>query len=261
MGKPHKDLPGGSQAWAAEVDALLEENKQLREVVRQLCANAGIDFANPKRGINTGDIPSVKNPVGQKLSSLADVRTYDVLDGQYLSWSQQGQRWLPVTLPTPTAGGTIDISEVSYSGLPEGYGTIQDSSNFAYTAAGIVGTAPFTYEYVENWSTGTVFFGAGNYNTGPLSMIELSKGTLGRPYVQFSASDFTSGEDAYAVLSSFNFRLQGAYFVAHRCVTADRPTSLDASNDDRGAMVFDMDLNIPIWWNGTTWTNALGTAV
>jgi hypothetical protein len=96
MPKPHKDLPGGSQAWAAEVDALIEENKQLREVVRQLAANAGIDFANPKRGINTGATPSVKNPVAQKLSSLEDTATYNVLDGQVLSWSQAGQKWLPV---------------------------------------------------------------------------------------------------------------------------------------------------------------------
>jgi hypothetical protein len=95
--KPHKDLPGGSQAWASEVDTLMAEVQALREVVKRLAGNAGLDYSNPQRGINAGNTPSVKSPVGQKLSSLADVNTYNVLDGQFLGWSQQGQAWLPTT--------------------------------------------------------------------------------------------------------------------------------------------------------------------
>jgi hypothetical protein len=73
---------------------------ELEAIIRRLTENAGIDMANPKRGINTGDTPSIKRPVGQKVSSLADVSTYNVLDGQVLTWSQQKQMWIPTTLPT-----------------------------------------------------------------------------------------------------------------------------------------------------------------
>ena len=84
----HKDLPAGSQAWANELDQALDTIKQLQEVVRRLTDNAGIDFSNPQRGLNSAsDAPSLNNPVGQKLSSLADVQTYNVADKQVLNWS------------------------------------------------------------------------------------------------------------------------------------------------------------------------------
>jgi hypothetical protein len=107
MPKSHKGLPADSQAWANDVDALLEENKHLKEVLRQLCANAGIDYSNPKRGVNTGDTPSVDSAVKQKLSSLADVQTYNIADKQVLTWSQSDQKWLPVT---PAAGETWHLA-------------------------------------------------------------------------------------------------------------------------------------------------------
>lgn len=93
--KPHKDLPPASQPWAAEVDSKLTKMGELETVLRRLAENAGIDFSNPKRGVNAGPTPSVKSPVGQKLSSLADVKTYDVLDGHVLTWDQREQKWLP----------------------------------------------------------------------------------------------------------------------------------------------------------------------
>jgi hypothetical protein len=204
----------------------------------------------------------VQNPVGQKLSSLADVRTYNVADKQVLSWSQQGQRWLPVTLPTPSAGGTIDISAVSYSGLTEGYGTVDSPTKYSYNAAGMKGEEPFRYAYVENWTTGAAYFGVGNWATGTgYSLIEMAGDGFSRPYIQLSAFDYADGTTGSATIYSYGFRLDGAYFVANRCTTAGRPTGLGTGDDRRGAMVYDTDLGIPIWWNGTTWTNALGTAV
>lgn len=261
--KPHKDLPGGSQDWAAEVDAMATELRQLREVVKRLSANAGLDYSNPSRGVNTGDTPSVLNPVGQKLSSLADVKTYNVADGQYLSWSQQGQQWLPATLPTPTAGGTIDISAVSYAALTEGYGEIVDSTNYAYTAAGVVGTDPFAHQYVETWATGAAYYGMGDFSsgTGHWTLIEMDADGFGRPYIQLNANDDADGTFSNVVLSSYSFRVEQAAFVVHRCSTAARPTWLTTSSTHVGGSVYDTTLNIPIWWNGTTWTNALGTAV
>ena len=260
MKTTHKDLPGGSQQWANQVDAGLARIAELESVIKRLAENAGLDFSNPQRGVNAGTTPSVKNPVGQKLSSLADVATYDVLDKQVLSWSQQGQKWLPVTLPS--AGGTIDISELSYSGLAEGYGTIDDTEKFSYTAAGMVGEEPFRHEYVETWTTGTAYYGSGNWDLGPgYALIELGVDGFGRPEVNFTADDYADGTTGHVVLYSYSFRLDDVYFVAHRCATADRPTGLGTASDRRGAMVYDRDLGIPIWWNGTNWTDALGTTV
>lgn len=93
--KPHKDLPPASQPWAADVDSKLSKLTELETVIRRLAENAGIDFSNPKRGVNAGPTPSVKSPVSQKLSSLADVSTYNVLDGHVLTWDRQAQQWLP----------------------------------------------------------------------------------------------------------------------------------------------------------------------
>jgi hypothetical protein len=252
----HKDLPGGSQAWADEVDALMAEVTALKAVVRRLSENAGLDFSNPGRGVNVGDTPSITNPVGQKLSSLADVQTYNVADGQYLGWSQKGQKWLPVTLPSTI--GTIDISTLSYTQLKAGYGTIDSPTKYAYTAAGDGYSAR---SYAEIWSTDTTYVGAGNFNTGPVALIELWQDGFHRPGIIQSAQDYVAGSAGYATLGSYFYRLDGVYFVAGRFTTAARPTGLDNTNESLGAMVYDTDLRIPIWWSGTTWTNALGTAV
>jgi len=260
MPRTRKDLPMGSQQWADEVDKGLAKIAELEAVIRRLAENAGLDMSNPSRGVNTGATPSIQNPVGQKLSSLADVQTYNVADKQYLGWDQKGQKWLPATLPN--AGGTVDISAVSYSGLTEGYGTVTDASNYAYTAAGVIDN-PYGPDFptIENWSTKTQYIGAGDYNTGPVALIQMGYDGFRRPFVEISAEDYADGTSAWVYVGSYLVTINGAYLVIHRCNTSNRPTGLGISNDDRGAMVFDVDLNIPIWWNGTTWINALGTAV
>lgn len=262
MSKAHKDLPAGSQQWANEVDKAMAKIKELEAVIRRLTENAGIDMANPKRGINTGDTPSIVRPVGQKVSSLADVDTYNVLEGQVLSWSQQGQKWLPVTLPN-AGGGPVDISAVSYSGLAEGYGVVTDAEQYTYNAAGVVDN-PFgpDYHYIENWTTGTAYYGVGNWDLGPgYALIEMDLDTFGRPYISLGSEDYEDNSYAYAVLSSYKLRLNNAVFQLHWCTTANRPTGLANSSAGWGCSVYDIDLDIPIWWNGTTWTNALGTPV
>jgi len=256
----HKDLPPGSQKWASEVDKDRAELLALREVVRRLAENAGIDFANPKRGVNTGDTPSVKSPVGQKLSSLADVSTYNVLDGQMLSWNQKGQKWLPVT-PT-SAGAAIEIP-MSYSGgylAPTmGYGNLDhaDANQWGYFGT----TWRYDKIFTEIWGTGTTYIGAGNHSEGPVALIELDHDGFGRPYVQISAEDYLDGTYGAFTVGSYFIRMDVPYFVNPRVTTAERPADLEDLTQDVGAQVYDTTLRIPIWWNGTTWTNALGTAV
>lgn len=257
MSKGHKDLPAGSQPWAQEVDADRQLLRVLLPVVKRLAENAGLDFSNPLRGINAGTTPSIKNPVGQKLSSLADVQTYNVLDEQVLSWSQQGQRWLPITLPEASGSGAIDIP-MAWSSSISGYGQIDSPFGFyAYTGTNAGGEA-------EMWGTNGVYVGNGDWSDSEgsgYSLIEQHRDILSRPYVKMTVEDYTDGTSATATLSSYKFRLDACVFVATRCTTAGRPTGLTSNQDDRGSMVYDTTLNIPIWWNGTTWTNALGTAV
>lgn len=259
--KTHKDLPGGSQAWAAEVDAMAAELQQLREIVKQLAANAGIDFSNPKRGVNIGDTPSIKSPVGQKLSSLADTDTYNVADGQVLAWGQQGQKWLPVTLPS--AGGTIDISDISYSGLTEGYGVVTDAGQFSYTAAGFVENefGPDNY-YTELWSTGTTYLASGNWDAGPgVALVELYHDGAG-PVIDLECEDYVDGNFTSLQILSYGIRIQSELFKPPTTTTANRPTPSGLGVvGDPGCQSYDLDLDIPIWWNGTAWTNALGTPV
>lgn len=250
----HKDLPPGSQQWARELDDALKEIKKLQGVVTRLSENAGLDMANPRRGLNDGPTPSVKNPVGQKLSSLADVATYNVSDKQVLGWSQAGQKWLPVTLPNPSGAVAIPMAYDGDAPLT-GYGQFDTATNtWAYTGTNPLGD-------VETWATRTMYIGAGNWDTGPVALVTLAKDGFHRPYVEISASDFTDGSISRLEVYSYAILINGAYFVVQRVTTAGRPAGLDTRDQQRGAMVFDIDLNIPIWWNGTTWINALGTAV
>jgi len=53
----------------------------------------------------------------------------------------------------------------------------------------------------------------------------------------------------HAIAAAFNYPDQGA--------TAGRPTQQRVI----GQTYFDHTLGIPIWWNGTAWVNASGTAV
>lgn len=48
---------------------------------------------------------------------------------------------------------------------------------------------------------------------------------------------------------------------SYSCATSERPTNLTDTDKDRGFMIFDRNLNKPIWWNGTKWVDATGTSV
>lgn len=243
----HKDLPPGSQAWAGDVDKMAVEIAELKAVVRRLTENAGIDMSNPKRGVNTGDTPSVKNPVGQKLSSMADVHTYNVADGQVLTWEQKGQKWLPVT---PLAGDMIPIP-MSYAGLAEGYGEV-DGTKYAYTAAAVKDG----YGYAEIWGSDYVYIGAGDWDaaTGLLGFMEVNKGK-----VILDAADMAGGPLSRLTVETWGIGLETPFVMLPRTTTGARPNP--GAGARKGSMVYDTTINKPIWWNGTAWTDALGTLV
>ena len=49
--------------------------------------------------------------------------------------------------------------------------------------------------------------------------------------------------------------------VCYAKPTSKRPASLKNTEQDRGFMMFDITLNKPIWWTGTKWVDATGSAV
>jgi hypothetical protein len=279
------------------MDDAVKELKRLQGVVARLAQNAGIDQSNPQRGINAGATPSVKNPVDQKLSSLADVQTYNVLDKQVLSWSQQGQKWLPVT---PSAGGGggggISIPE-AIAGFTDatGYGflpTVTDgpysvlAQNGAFDGDGVfnlvtcdsrggINSVRSGYEFgLELESTDAVNVRAGD-RTGQHTWAK----NFG---YQIALNAFqSSDESVYGVVEVHYDNCEMSAYGATRssvigvtedcayvsapflrppyCTTATRPTvGLDV-----GAHVYDTTIKKPIWYDyaGSTWRDALGTAV
>jgi len=253
----HKDLPPGSQQWARELDDAMKEIKRLQGVVSRLAENAGIDQSNPRRGLNAGAAPSVKNPVGQKLSSLADVDTYNVADGQGLSWSQQGQKWLPAT--PVVAGAAIPIPMAYYGGDVVGYGQI-DGPNFldwAYTGTRVDGPPYYAYGFAETWGGTSSILGAGD----PQSSYALVQPDYngGDPTISLYVYNESAGEQCQLFVQSNSMRVDYGVF-RFALVNSFTPRPVQTSFNPGGA-VYDDNLKIPIWWNGTTWTDALGTAV
>ena len=89
----HKDLPSGSQTWAADVAGQLAKITELEGIVRRMVADFGLDYANPDRGLNTGNAPSVANPVMLKLPSLKDLDIRDAQDGDLLTFDGKRGVW------------------------------------------------------------------------------------------------------------------------------------------------------------------------
>lgn len=288
--KPHKDLPSGSQPWANEVDQLLSEVKELREVVRRLTENAGIDFANPKRGVNAGAMPSAKNPVGQKLSSLSDVQTYNVLDKQVLAWSQQGQKWLPVTtsaafpVPEPIAGfpdatgyGYLPaVTDGPYSVLAQN-GAFDGDGVFNLVtrdSAGRINSVRSGYYYgLELESTDAVAVRAGertglhsraDYSQYQIALKAFEDGaeeTYGSVEVGKNNVEMTAFSPDYQVVIGVNgvcAYVRAPYLILPSCTSATRPTNLDVA-----ATVYDDTLKKIICYDyaASVWRDALGTAV
>lgn len=242
----HKDLPAGSQAWAREVDKHLAEVAALKEVIKRLAENAGLDMSNPRRGVSSTATPSVKNPVGQKVSSLADVDTFNVLDGQVLGWSQQGQKWLPVNV---SGDSQIDISDVSFSHQELAHAEIVDEENFAWVGAhtGDQGGQ------VELWGSDQVYIGSGYGNFASYALITLGEGNFG-PIISLKI-DSPDGM-CEMLVSTDDVAVTNGTFTLHDVATDSRPYIIPGNRV--GACVFDTDLGAPIWWNGVDWVDGSG---
>jgi len=90
----HKDLPPSSQQWGRNVDEALAKLAAIEAVARRICADFGIDFADPAKGLNQGATPSVQNPVQLKLPSLKDLDIRDAVDGDLLTFDGKRGVWV-----------------------------------------------------------------------------------------------------------------------------------------------------------------------
>lgn len=305
----HKDLPPASQAWAKELDDALETIAHLKEVVRRLSENAGLDFSNPQRGLNpTRDIPSNGNPVGQKLSSLADVQTYNVADKQVLSWSGKDQKWLPIT---PDSGGAFwhlateeehlrgdldadsDYYSTQVSGLyakdvdggrpdDDGYGLVGTSTSSAFLhgaqrwwggptkAHGYVVAQPYYCKMGVAWIDDTG--GAtGGYGLDAWGEVGIDREDVwiqtptGQPTEMKSQEGQLQRDGSVIIKTNWFYvpQVNGIWSSYWNIRFPKRPVPLSENGiPSAGAMVYDMTLKKPLWWDGVgEWKDALGNSV
>jgi hypothetical protein len=259
------------------MDDAVKELKRLQGVVARLAENAGLDQSNPKRGINSGAIPSVKNPVAQKLSSLADVQTYNVLDKQVLSWSQQGQKWLPMT---PEAGGSgaqweLATDDEHLDGLLDSdsdYDSTQVKAlrEAAHDSYGLVGTSTTSaFLHGAKRSSGDTKRAHGYVTAQPYyvnmgvvwveddpdaNWIKWGEMGVDRRDLYFRTPQYQNtwnnpdGDDGAIRFFTNNF-------LVPQFSSSARP---DASGSSPGAMIYDTSYLMPLWFNGTDWVDALG---
>jgi hypothetical protein len=273
------------------MDDAVKELKRLQGVVARLAQNAGIDQSNPQRGINAGATPSVKNPVDQKLSSLADVQIYNVADKQVLTWSQQGQKWLPVT---PLPGGAFAVRpEISGFSDALGYGFAEANPGdpfaiymFGSTSLNPNGAGYFRIGGSEGSAETDGHVYIGNYTEGHFAdghagrlAIEATEqmvtatpayevgcelaGDARSTYLQMDVSyagmtAYGTGAYSEVVVRADGVSIKGAYLTVPVCTTADRPTAPRNSSH-----VYDDTLKKPIWYDfdGAVWRDAAGTVV
>lgn len=297
----HKDLPPGSQQWANELDAAMKQIAVLTEVVRRLTENAGIDMANPKRGISTDAAPSVKSPVGQKLSSLADVSTYNVADKQVLSWDQKGQKWLPVTMVSGGINwelateeehlyGDLDNDSDYYStqviglrdpyppgtdyttgGTGDGYGLVGTSTSSAFLHAaqrsGGGPTRAHGYVAAEPYycKMGNVWINEETGNWEQWCEISLDRDRMGfsTPMGGLTDDGTEARDGRISFKTNWFYVPQVEGMAGSYPYQYPRPTRPVAVGytAEAGAHVYDMVLKKPIWWDGSAWTDALGNIV
>lgn len=115
MNDSHKDLPTGSRGWASSVDSAMQEVERLRLIVQRMATDFGLDYSNPDRGRNLGNMPNVENPVQLKLPSLKDLDIRDAQDGDLLTFDGKRGVWVA------RRHDTVQLPKVFERGDPASY--------------------------------------------------------------------------------------------------------------------------------------------
>lgn len=90
----HKDLPTGSRQWASSVDKVADKVSHLEAIVQRVTKDLRLDYSDPTRQYNKGNVPSVQKPVQMKMSSMHDIEVPNVQDGDVLTWDGLKGRWV-----------------------------------------------------------------------------------------------------------------------------------------------------------------------
>ena len=290
MGIPaHRDLPPGSQRWASDyVDALEDRIASLEALVARMAQDLRIDPRDPSKNINPqSDSPTVTSPVQAKLSGLGDVSTFNVADKQVLTWNHQKQTWEARDVPVPTAtpGSDFvpdksdyiyDFSGTYYGWSPLAHGHAPDASTgaYAFVAYDEGGEMMLTAHHGTSYSN--LYLGTPGSSSSPTSAGS-SKDRL--TYWESYSND--SGDNYYDSIQMIggNVEFSGDVlvgiskaprgFVLPLTSAANRPSAtvmqsyirLGSITGTTGACMYDTGLKKPIFWNGSAWTDANGTAV
>jgi hypothetical protein len=213
----HKDLPSGSQSWADEVAGYRDQILALEGIVRRMALDFGLDYANPARGLNTGNAPSIANPVMLKLPSLKDLDIRDAQDGDLLTFDGKRGVWvarahdtvvLPKVFPegdpasyyvaptfTPANSWSTQISytnlfldpglEASTAGWATSTQTNTNTScTFALTSTAQAGSTGMAITYVNNSAIYPAQATAASYDGLPLNTSRISAWIQGRASAQ-----------------------------------------------------------------------------
>jgi hypothetical protein len=284
MAATHRDLPAGSQKWADEMDALRDEVATLKALCARMAQDLRIDPRDPQKNINVqSDSPAATSPVQQKLSGLADTDTMNVADKQVLTWNQRQQAWQAKDLPVSQGADFVpdkndyiyDFSGTYYGWSPLAHGAAPDASGryafIAYDEGGEMMLSAHAGTSYSNLYLGTAGTSQSAASAGS------SKDRLA--YLESYSND--SGDNYYTSVQLIggNVELYGDVlvgvskapkgFILPLTSTANRPTAavmneaiaLGAITGTLGAVMYDTDLKKPIFWNGTEFTDANGTAV
>lgn len=269
MSAPHRDLPPGSQRWAEQVDALMDEVASLRALVNRLATDARVDPSNPTAGITDANTPpSAQSSQQTRISQFADVNTYNVANGQVLTWSQADQAWVAKDLPVDddTGGGGTGGSVGTFTPLPETpfslYGTdpqgvghnVDSSGHYAFTASS---------DRDAMMAVNDPSFGDANVYLGGAGVTLQSDAPQDGPdWTEYSKIVVAKDQVLIRSIPSNGPSNEGG-IVSISCRWFCIPVNgnLYAATGQRGAMTLDPATNKPLWSDGTNWRDATGTIV
>jgi len=174
------------------------------------------------------------------------------------------------TLPNCTStSGIIDGATVSNYLIPTSFGLVHPANGAVYgfsmfdtfgtgKANMSIGTGGYTSVRFD--CNGNVQLGGANVQPTDMYNVQVygESSVTGTQSIGFNTLVYAKRVDGVTTLHQKTSNLnEGIIVTAHSGTTAQRPTQ----GRYVGKTYFDTSLNKPIWWNGSQWVDAMGTAV
>jgi hypothetical protein len=87
-------LPPGALDLARQLEEAVAKLREIEAITRRMCADFGLNFSDPSRGLDVRTTPAVTNPVQLKLPSLQDLDIRDAQDGDLLTFDGTRGKWV-----------------------------------------------------------------------------------------------------------------------------------------------------------------------